>query len=88
MSQSYEVIFENNRKWVESKVAEDPNFFHELAKTQHPDYLYIGCSDSRATAEELMGANREKFCSQKHCQCCEYFRYEFHSSYSICCRTS
>jgi hypothetical protein len=34
MSQSYEVIFENNRKWVESKVAEDPNFFHELAKTQ------------------------------------------------------
>lgn len=56
MSQSYEVIFENNKKWVESKVSEDPNFFSELAKTQHPDYLYIGCSDSRATAEELMGA--------------------------------
>ena len=56
MSQSYEVIFENNRKWVESKVSDNPEFFHELAKTQNPDYLYIGCSDSRATAEELMGA--------------------------------
>ena len=32
MSQSYEVIFENNKKWVESKIAEDPNFFKELAK--------------------------------------------------------
>ena len=56
MSQSYEVIFENNRKWVESKIGENPNFFEDLAKTQTPDYLYIGCSDSRATAEEIMGA--------------------------------
>ncbi|GEN73235.1 carbonic anhydrase [Chryseobacterium lathyri] len=56
MSQSYEIIFENNRKWVESKISQDPEFFHELAKTQNPDYLYIGCSDSRATAEEIMGA--------------------------------
>lgn len=55
MSQSYEAIFENNKKWVESKVAKDPKFFQELAKTQTPDYLYIGCSDSRVTAEELMG---------------------------------
>lgn len=56
MQQSYEVIFENNRKWVESKIADNPSFFEDLAKTQTPDYLYIGCSDSRATAEELMGA--------------------------------
>ena len=49
MSQSYEVIFENNRKWVASKIAQDPKFFEELAKTQNPDYLYIGCSDSRVT---------------------------------------
>ncbi|WP_312075168.1 carbonic anhydrase [Chryseobacterium sp.] len=56
MSQSYEVIFENNKKWVESKVGENPDFFSELAKTQTPEYLYIGCSDSRATAEEIMGA--------------------------------
>jgi len=56
MTNSYEVIFENNRKWAESKIGENPSFFEELAKTQTPEYLYIGCSDSRATAEELMGA--------------------------------
>ncbi|KFC24083.1 carbonic anhydrase [Chryseobacterium sp. FH1] len=55
MGKSYEAIFENNRKWVESKLEQNPEYFHDLAKTQHPDYLYIGCSDSRATAEELMG---------------------------------
>ncbi|QCX53415.1 carbonic anhydrase [Elizabethkingia sp. JS20170427COW] len=55
MPQSYLKIFENNKKWVESKVAENPEFFHELSKTQSPDYLYIGCSDSRATAEDFMG---------------------------------
>lgn len=56
MSQSYDGIFENNRKWVESRISADPTFFEELAKTQTPEFLYIGCSDSRATAEELMGA--------------------------------
>lgn len=56
MSTSYEVIFENNKKWVESKIGDNPSFFEDLAKTQTPEYLYIGCSDSRATAEELMGA--------------------------------
>lgn len=55
MAKSYEQIFENNRKWVESKIAENSEYFHELAKTQNPEYLYIGCSDSRVTAEELMG---------------------------------
>ncbi|MBT0549240.1 carbonic anhydrase [Riemerella anatipestifer] len=56
MPNSYEVIFENNKKWVESKLGEDVNFFENLAKNQTPEFLYIGCSDSRATAEELMGA--------------------------------
>lgn len=56
MAKSYEVIFENNKKWVESKIAESPEYFHELAKSQTPGFLYIGCSDSRVTAEEMMGA--------------------------------
>ncbi|MDY3401314.1 carbonic anhydrase [Riemerella anatipestifer] len=56
MPNSYEVIFENNKKWVESKLGGDADFFKNLAKNQTPDFLYIGCSDSRATAEELMGA--------------------------------
>ena len=55
MKQSYEKIFENNKKWVESKLAENKDFFKILSETQTPDFLYIGCSDSRVSAEELMG---------------------------------
>lgn len=53
---SYEQIFENNKKWIAQKKATDEDFFTHLAEGQNPNYLYIGCSDSRATAEELMGA--------------------------------
>lgn len=52
---SYPEIFENNRRWVEQKTSTDKDFFTNLAKDQRPDYLYIGCSDSRVTAEDLMG---------------------------------
>lgn len=55
MSKNYKNIFENNKKWIEEKLGEDANFFKKLAEGQSPEYLYIGCSDSRATAEELMG---------------------------------
>ena len=53
---SYERIFENNRKWVSDKRATDDLFFEKLANDQNPEYLYIGCSDSRITAEDMMGA--------------------------------
>ena len=52
----YDQIFENNRKWAAEKKANDKDFFENLSKGQDPDFLYIGCSDSRVTAEELMGA--------------------------------
>jgi len=52
---TYEQIFENNRKWVTEKKVSDREFFQRLAAGQNPDFLYIGCSDSRVTAEELMG---------------------------------
>lgn len=52
---SYEQIFENNRSWIASKTGNDPEFFEKLARDQHPDYLYIGCSDSRVPANEIMG---------------------------------
>ena len=55
MGRSYENIFENNKKWIEDKLGQDTDFFKKLAEGQSPEYLYIGCSDSRATAEELMG---------------------------------
>ncbi|MBK8145189.1 MAG: carbonic anhydrase [Bacteroidetes bacterium] len=48
-------IFENNKKWVAEKLHQDPQYFEKLSQGQHPEYLYIGCSDSRVTAEDLMG---------------------------------
>lgn len=48
-------IFENNKTWISEKLALNPNYFEELSQGQNPDILYIGCSDSRVTAEELMG---------------------------------
>lgn len=50
-----ERVFENNAAWIERRLAEDPFYFEKLSKGQRPDILYIGCSDSRVTAEELMG---------------------------------
>ncbi len=52
----YKEIFENNKKWVAEKKRSNPDFFKKLAQDQRPEYLYIGCSDSRVTAEEMMGA--------------------------------
>lgn len=48
-------IFKNNQNWVKEKLQLDANYFSEMGKGQSPDILYIGCSDSRVTAEELMG---------------------------------
>ncbi|MDX2247538.1 MAG: carbonic anhydrase [Bacteroidia bacterium] len=53
---TYDQIFENNQKWLEEKKRTDGEFFKNLASGQHPEYLFIGCSDSRVTAEDLMGA--------------------------------
>ena len=49
-------IFLNNKKWIESKLEPDKDYFDKLAVGQEPEILYIGCSDSRVTAEDLMGA--------------------------------
>lgn len=51
----YKKIFENNAEWIKSKLDVDKGFFENLGKGQNPEMLYIGCSDSRVTAEELMG---------------------------------
>lgn len=48
-------IFKNNQEWVQKKLQIDTNYFKDLSKGQNPDILYIGCSDSRVTAEDLMG---------------------------------
>lgn len=48
-------VFANNKKWIEEKLALNENYFDDLAKGQSPEFLYIGCSDSRVTAEDMMG---------------------------------
>ena len=48
-------IFENNKTWINDKLANDKDYFENLSKGQNPEFLYIGCSDSRVTAEDLMG---------------------------------
>jgi carbonic anhydrase len=50
-----EHLFRNNREWAASIVAENPEFFKKLAAQQAPEYLWIGCSDSRVPANELLG---------------------------------
>lgn len=48
-------IFENNRNWIARQLRMDQDYFDKLGKGQSPEFLYIGCSDSRVSAEELMG---------------------------------
>ncbi|MEI7523487.1 MAG: carbonic anhydrase [Mariniphaga sp.] len=48
-------IFLNNQQWIEEKLKTDNDYFRNLSQGQNPKVLYIGCSDSRVTAEELMG---------------------------------
>jgi carbonic anhydrase len=48
-------VFQNNEAWIKEKLALDANYFENLGKGQNPELLFIGCSDSRVTAEELMG---------------------------------
>lgn len=55
-SDFYKKILNNNKKWVEESLALDPNFFKDLAKQQKPPLLWIGCSDSRVPANEIVGA--------------------------------
>lgn len=56
MSDFYKKILENNKKWVEAKLASDENYFNDLAQGQQPPLLWIGCSDSRVPANEIIGA--------------------------------
>ena len=48
-------LFENNRRWAERQLATDPDYFKRLAALQAPDYLWIGCSDSRVPANQILG---------------------------------
>ena len=55
MEKSYKQLLENNKKWVASQLALDPVYFEKLANSQNPEYLWIGCSDSRVPANQITG---------------------------------
>ena len=55
-SDFYKKILDNNKKWVENQLAIDIDYFKDLAKGQQPPLLWIGCSDSRVPANEIIGA--------------------------------
>ncbi|MDX1637851.1 MAG: carbonic anhydrase [Balneolaceae bacterium] len=50
-----EHLLENNRKWAEKKTRENPDYFNAMAKGQSPEFLWIGCADSRVPANEIVG---------------------------------
>lgn len=54
-SRAFDKLFHNNETWRESMTAMDPNFFARQADSQHPTFLWIGCSDSRVPAEAICG---------------------------------
>ncbi|MFM7720917.1 MAG: carbonate dehydratase [Sediminibacterium sp.] len=55
MEKSYQRLIKNNKTWVAEQLQLDPNFFENLSKGQKPEYLWIGCSDSRVPAESITG---------------------------------
>jgi len=57
METFYRNLLENNKKWVAENLEKDPDFFNRLKDGQQPPLLWIGCSDSRVPANEIIGAN-------------------------------
>jgi carbonic anhydrase len=55
--EKYKKLLENNKKWALEVVKEDPEFFTRLEKIQTPEFLWIGCSDSRVPADKITGTN-------------------------------
>jgi carbonic anhydrase len=56
MSDFYKKILDNNKQWVVNQLQLDPNYFKDLSQGQNPPLLWIGCSDSRVPANEIIGA--------------------------------
>ena len=57
MEKSYLRLLENNKNWVREQLELDPDFFERLSKGQSPEYLWIGCSDSRVPANQITGTD-------------------------------
>ena len=55
MEKSYQRLLSNNREWAANTLRKDPEFFKSLSRSQKPEYLWIGCSDSRVPADQITG---------------------------------
>lgn len=53
--ENYKKLLLANKAWVQDRLSADPHYFEEMAKDQKPDFLWIGCADSRVPAEEITG---------------------------------
>lgn len=53
----YEILLKNNKDWAEGKISNDPEYFQRLSHLQSPEFLWIGCSDSRVPANEITGTD-------------------------------
>lgn len=53
----YEILLQNNKEWAEGKLSDDPDYFLRLSQLQTPEFLWIGCSDSRVPANEITGTD-------------------------------
>lgn len=53
----YEILLQNNKEWAEGKLSGDPDYFNRLSHLQTPEFLWIGCSDSRVPANEITGTD-------------------------------
>jgi carbonic anhydrase len=53
----YEILLKNNKEWAEGKLSGDPDYFLHLSQLQTPEFLWIGCSDSRVPANEITGTD-------------------------------
>jgi carbonic anhydrase len=54
---TYEILLKNNKDWAGNKISSDPDYFHRLSQLQTPEFLWIGCSDSRVPANEITGTD-------------------------------
>ncbi len=55
MTENLDQLLENNRRWAAETIMKDPDFFTRLSRQQKPEYLWIGCADSRVPANEIVG---------------------------------
>ena len=82
----YDQVFSHNKEWVQKQLQLNSGYFSEMAKNQAPDFLYIGCSDSRVSPDAFLGTARGGIHSSKYRQSGTQQRHQFAGRVAVCCR--